>query len=121
MHERSGPQFLTTTTATPSGPDAFEKWKFLMIFLIILGVTKIWYSITSVLEGKTDKVVPDSLRSEILETFLANNFALSNAEDKNSGTLGNIQQIYLENTVSNSPKVPAAKFLGSLAASRAFL
>ena len=40
-----------------------------------------------VLEGKTGKEVPESSRFEFLERFLANNFALSDAEDKTSGPL----------------------------------
>ena len=40
-----------------------------------------------VLEGKTGKEIPESLRLELLEKFLANNFASSDAEDNNSGPL----------------------------------
>ena len=34
-----------------------------------------------VLEGKPIEEIPESLRLEFLENFLANNFALSGAED----------------------------------------
>ena len=40
-----------------------------------------------VLEGKTGKEIPESSRLEFLEKFLANNFALSDAEDNTSGPL----------------------------------
>ena len=40
-----------------------------------------------VLEGKTGKEIPESPRVEFLEKFLANNFALSDAEDNTSGPL----------------------------------
>ena len=40
-----------------------------------------------VLEGKTGKEIPESSRFEFLEKFLANNFALSDAEDNTSGPL----------------------------------
>ena len=40
-----------------------------------------------VLEGKTGKQIPESSRFEFLEKFLANNFALSDAEDNTSGPL----------------------------------
>ena len=40
-----------------------------------------------VLEGKTGKEIPDSSRLEVLDKFLANNFALSEAEDNTSGPL----------------------------------
>ena len=38
-----------------------------------------------VLEGKTGKEIPESSRFEFSEKFLANNFALSDAEDNTSG------------------------------------
>ena len=41
----------------------------------------------SVLEGKTGKEIPESSRLEFLEKFLANNFALSDAEDNTYGPL----------------------------------
>ena len=37
-----------------------------------------------VLEGKTGKEIPESSRLELLEKFLANNFALSDVEDNTS-------------------------------------
>ena len=40
-----------------------------------------------VLEGKTGKEMPESSRLEFLEKFLANNFALSDAEDNTFGPL----------------------------------
>ena len=40
-----------------------------------------------VLEGKTGIEIPESSRLEFLENFLANNFALSDAEDNTSGLL----------------------------------
>ena len=40
-----------------------------------------------VLEGKAGKKISMSSRPEFLEKFLANNFALSNAEDSTSGLL----------------------------------
>ena len=56
-------------------------------FLTILGVTEILFSFRLVLEGKTCKEIPESSRSEFLEKFSANNFALSDAEDNTSGPL----------------------------------
>ena len=40
-----------------------------------------------VLEGKTGREIPESSRLEFLETFLATNFALSDAEDNTSDLL----------------------------------
>ena len=50
-----------------------------MTFLTILGFTDM-SSFRLVLEGKTGKEIPESSRLEFLEKFLANNFALSDAE-----------------------------------------
>ena len=41
MYESSGSQFLRTTTGIQSGPEALEKSRSVMIFLTILGGTKI--------------------------------------------------------------------------------
>ena len=57
-----------------------------MTFLTILGVTEIC-SFKLVLEGQTDKEIPASSRLEFLETFSANNSALSDAEYNTSGPL----------------------------------
>ena len=60
---------------------------FVMTFLTILRVTEILCSFRLVLEGKTGKDIPESSRLEFLEKFLANNFALSDAEDNTSSPL----------------------------------
>ena len=54
-----------------------------MNILTIVGVTEILCNFRLVLEGKTGKEIPESSRLEFLETFSANNFALSNAEENN--------------------------------------
>ena len=87
MYESSGSQFFRTTTGIQSGQDAFEESRFVMTFLTILGVVDILCSFRLVLEGKTGKEIPESSRFEFLEKFLANNFALSDAEDNTSGPL----------------------------------
>ena len=48
-----------------------------------MGVTEILCNFRLVLEGKTGKEIPESSRLGFLETFSANNFALSNAEENN--------------------------------------
>ena len=58
-----------------------------MTFLTILGVTEILCSFKLVLERKTGKEIPESSRLEFLEKFLANNFAVSDAEKNTSGPL----------------------------------
>ena len=57
-----------------------------MTFLTILGVMETC-SFRLVLEEKTDKEIPESSRLEFLEKFLANNFAISDAEDNTSDPL----------------------------------
>ena len=58
-----------------------------MTFLTILGVMEIICSLRLLLEGKTRKEILESSRLEFLEKFLANNFALSDAEHNTSGPL----------------------------------
>ena len=70
-----------------SEQDAFDKSRFIMTFLTILGDTEILCSFKLVLEGRTGKETPESSRLEFFQNFSANNFALSDAEDNTSGTL----------------------------------
>ena len=55
-----------------------------MGILTILGVMRILCSLRVVLEGKE---IPESLRLELFDKFLVNNFVLSDAEDNTSGPL----------------------------------
>ena len=75
-----------------------------MIFLTISGVMEILCNFRLVLEGKTGKEISESSRLEFLEKCLANNLALSDAEDKTSSPL---------NRGAILPKVLKANFLGS--------
>ena len=61
--------------------------RFVMTFVTILGVIEMLCSFRLFLERKTGREIPESSRSEFLEKFLANNFALSDAEDNTSGPL----------------------------------
>ena len=94
MYERSGSHFFRTTTGIQSGPDAFDESRFVMTFYPLC-------SFRLVLEGKTGKEMPESSRFEFLEKFLANNFALSDAEDNTSGPLnrGGIADLALLRTL----------------------
>ena len=58
--------------------DIFDKSRFVKAFLTIL---EIFSSFRLVLEGKTGKLTPESLKLEFLNKFSANIFALSDAED----------------------------------------
>ena len=49
-----------------------------------MGVTEILRNFRLVLEGKISKEILESSRLELLQKFLANNFALSEAEDNTS-------------------------------------
>ena len=52
--------------------DAFDESRIFMTFLIILGIMEILWSFGLVLEGKTDKEIPESSRLQFLEKFLTN-------------------------------------------------
>ena len=80
-------QAHSSTTGIQSGRDAFDESRFVMTFLTILGVMDILCSFRLVLEGKTGKEIPESSRFEFSGKFLANNFALADAEDNTSGPL----------------------------------
>ena len=56
-----------------------------MTFLTILGVTEILRCFRLVPQGKAGKEIPESSRFQFSEKLLANNFALSDAEDNTSG------------------------------------
>ena len=58
-----------------------------MTFLTVMGVMERLCSFRLVLEGKAGKEIPEPSRLEFLEKFLANNFALSDAEDNTSRPL----------------------------------
>ena len=65
-------------------PEAFDKSRFVITFLTILGVTEILCSFRLDLDGKKGKEIPVSSRLEFLEKFSANNFALLDVEDNTS-------------------------------------
>ena len=73
-------------TVIQLGPDAFDESRLVVTNLTIFEVIEKLCSFRLVLEKKTGKEIPDSSRSEFLEKFLANNSALSDAQD-NSGLL----------------------------------
>ena len=81
MYESLGSQFFRATTGIESGLEAFDESRFSMTFLTILGVLETLCSFRLVLEGKSVKEIPESLRLEFIEAVSANNFALSEAED----------------------------------------
>ena len=65
MYKGSSSQFFKTSTAISLGPGAFVESRFIMTFLIILGVTEISYSFRLVVEGKVEgnvegKEIPES-------------------------------------------------------------
>ena len=101
MHESSGSQSFRTATRIQSEPDAFDESRFNITFLTILGVAEILCSFRLILEEKAGKEIPKSSRLEFLEKFLANNFALSEAEDNTSGPLnrGSIADLPLLRTL----------------------
>ena len=87
IYESLDSQFFRTTTGIQLGPDASDESRFVVTFLTILGIIEISYSFRLVLEGKTGKEMSESPRLEFLERLIANNFLLSDAEDKTSSWL----------------------------------
>ena len=87
MKVRAGSQYFRTTTRKESGPDAFEESWLVMTFLDKWWVTEILCSFRLVLEGEAGKEIPESSKLEFSEKFLANSFALSDADDNTSGSL----------------------------------
>ena len=57
MYESSGSQFFRTTTRVQLGPNAFDKSRFVITFLTILGIMEILCSFRLVLEEKTGQVI----------------------------------------------------------------
>ena len=104
MYGTSGSQFFRTTTEIQSATDAFDESRFAMF--IILGVMEILCSFLLVLEGKTGEETPESSKLELLEKFLANNSALSDAEDNTSRSLnrGGIADLPLLRTLLAIPQ-----------------
>ena len=102
MYDSSSSKVFRVATGIQSGPDAFDESRFVATFLTILGVTEILFSFRLVLEGKMGKEIPESSILEFLEEFLANNFALSDAEENTSGLLnrGGIADLPLLRTLS---------------------
>ena len=80
MYESSGSQFVRTTAGIILVPDLFDKSRFAMTLLTILGVS-------SFKLRKIGKEIPESSQVEFLEKFLANNFASSDAEGNTPGPL----------------------------------
>ena len=80
-------------------------------FLTMSGVTERLYSFRLVLQEKTGKEISESWRLELLEKFSANNYALSEAEDNNSGLLNRYSRFdFVENTTGNLLKVQEPGF-----------
>ena len=83
MYQSSGLTFFRTTTGIQSGPNAFDKSRFVMTFLTNLEVTEILRIFRFVLEGKISKEIPESSRLELLVKFFANNFAFIRCRKQN--------------------------------------
>ena len=113
MYESSGSQFFTT--AIQSRRNAFDESRFVMTFLTILGVTEISYRFRLVLEGRTGKEMPESSKIRVLSKVFSKQFCFIRCKRQRLQAV--VQRRYsrftfVENTNSNSPKVPSAKFLG---------
>ena len=67
MYKSLGSQFFGNTTRIQSGPDIFDKSRFVTTFFTILGPAEILYSYGLVLEGTASKEIPESSRLEFFD------------------------------------------------------
>ena len=65
-------KIFRSTTGIQSGPDAFNKSKFVMIFLTILGVTEMLCSFGLVLEEKMQLCISSRGENKQVERSLSN-------------------------------------------------
>ena len=128
MCESLGSQIFRATIGIQSEPDTFDESRLVMTFLINFGVTEALCSFRLALEEKAGKKTPESSILEFLEEFLANKFALSDAEDNTSGPCNIIEGMAdlpvftcVKNTISSLPKLPRAMFLGGDSICKHFL
>ena len=103
MKESSDPQFFRTTTGIQSGPDAFDKSRFIMTFLTLLGNEKYY-------------VVSDQFqRGKQVKRYLSHQ---DQGSQKSFQHLQAVEQrrynrfTFVEHTISNSPRVQRARFQG---------
>ena len=117
MYQGSGSQFFRTSTRIQSGPETFEKYRFIMIFLTILGVTEILYSFRLILDGKTSKVKRYRvIKIRVLREVFSKQYCFIRCRRKQLLVTGQRRYsrfTFVEKTISNSPKVPRAKLLES--------
>ena len=94
---------------------AFDKFRFIMTYSTILGVTEIICSLRLVLEGKTGKKISESSRLEFLKVFSKQFcFIRCRRQHLQATELRRYSRFtFVENTIGNSPKATRAKFLGS--------
>ena len=59
IHEISDSQFSKITPGIQSGPDPYDESRFVMTFLIIVGLTEILCIFRLVLEGTMGKEIPE--------------------------------------------------------------
>ena len=115
MYERSGSQ-LRATTGIKSGTDAFGKSRFVVTFWAILGVTEMCFAvmqfhISSRRENRwrdtwVDKIrVPRKVFGKQFSFIRCRGQHLQAVEQRRYGRF-----TFVENTISNSPKAPRAKF-----------
>ena len=60
--ESKTPQYSRTTTGIQLGSYAFDKLRFVMILLTIVGITELICNFKLVLEGKAGKEIPEPSR-----------------------------------------------------------
>ena len=79
MYKNSGSLFITTN-GIKSGPGALDESRLVINLLNKFRVREILFSFRLVLTWKACKEIPESSRLGFFKKYLANNFALSDAE-----------------------------------------
>ena len=112
MYENSGSQFFRTATRIQSRPDAFDESRFVMTFLTILGVMQ--FQISSRRESRQRDTC--AIENRVLRKVFSKQFWFIRCRRQHLWAIEQVRYnrfTFVENTISNSPKVPRAKFLES--------
>ena len=104
MYESSSSHFASTAEIQ-SGPDAFDKSRFVITFFNQMVVIEALCSFRLLLGRKTGKEKPESSILEFLKKFLANSFALSKktSSQLNRGGVANLPLLRTQLAICQKP------------------
>ena len=99
----------SNTAGIQSGPDAFDKSRFVMSFLTNFAVTEILCSFRLVLEGKRGKNIAESFKIRVPRKIFSKQFCSIKCRRHHFGAVEQTRYsrfTIVEETISNAPKVP---------------